>query len=270
VFKRRKANTPSNATGSNALHQPKPSRKSRLLACLKRKKQKKIRAHLQKNIYVSRNEANLPSGLVKCSPDADVVIHTSNVIDMRSGDLLVAAKRPLVIRAGASSVLVSKGAIVLVSQRAGIAKVNNLSESKLNSARVVVDGTLLPVKAGQEYVIADDFDSLQKSVEEDNVHRRALHTFELPGGVQLMSCEYEPVTLIKHNDLLSSMIHTSNRTDKQVFNKIIKMAACLQIATASHGQYSPLAQDYATAHTQGGMPAPGSTRYGYSTTNTWQ
>lgn len=246
VVARRKQTAGSYRAGKDT----KIARKPGLFGRFKRNNKKVLKAHLRKNSYVTRNEAKLATGLVKCSPDADVVIHNSRLVTMNSGDVLVSAKQPLVVKSGSASVLIAKDVIALVSTRYGVTKIRNLNESRLNSMKVVVDGSVFPVRAGQETVIADDFQTMQMSVEQDSVNRRALSTFELPNGRQLMSCEFEPVTLIKNNEVLRSMIHTRDRTDRAAFNKIMKMAACLQIATASHGGYMPMAQDYTATHSK--------------------
>ena len=241
----------------NPPHNPKPRRfalhKPHWLSKFARKKGKTapvtatsdgmLKAHIEKNVHVSSDEAKLPAGLIKCSDNAHVVIHRGCVVDMQWGDVLVAARRQVMIHTGGTSIVMQRGAIALISNRAGVTKIRNLNESRLQSIRVFLEDTAFPVRAGQEVAIASDFGTLQSSVQIDSVQRRALNTFELPSGRQLMSCEFEPVTMIKHNDLLRSMIHTNDPSEKAAFNSILKMAACLQIATAGHGEYLPMAHD---------------------------
>jgi hypothetical protein len=186
----------------------------------------------------------LPIGIVRESPDASIGTKQKNrFFALRYGSMLISTKQPVLVQCDQTSIAISKGVVALISYRGGILKVLNLYESRGNSIMAIVGGTSRKLCAGQEIIATNNYDKLGLSMAFDGVYRRCVHTFSLPDGQQLATSEFASVSLIKHDPILADLRASKAKEDKQIYKKVLKMSACLTIATASHGFYLPISYE---------------------------
>ena len=74
----------------------------------------------------------------------------------------------------------------------------------------------------------------------DRVTRRRMKNYKLGPTELANTCEFSAVSVIKHSSVLTNLRLSQNKEDKAIFKKVMKMTACLTIATASHGWYLPV------------------------------
>lgn len=179
---------------------------------------------------------------VRISKDAEANLDPDKAINLQFGDLILCANEDTMVRTGNAAITVAKGAIAFVSNRDECIKVRSLCDNKPDSVEVVVSNKKIALSVGQELVTARKLDMLSEAVSADSVARRNLTSYEVAGGDSFLVCEYSPITLIRSCQLLRTVSDGITTRDKQVFDRVLKMAACIQIATAGHGAYEPVAK----------------------------
>ena len=179
-----------------------------------------------------------PNLLIKCSDNASLRVEKNGLLVLREGDIVVDTKKPFLIKAGSSRVLLKNSSTILVSVNDGNVKVRNLQEQHACSTQVFFGLRRFELRAGEELVSARSFDQLGALASSDGVKRRQIHTFDLDDGTNILCDEFSAVNVIKKTPVLKSLISSSNRYDEKAYGKVMKMAACLAIVTAGHGQYT--------------------------------
>lgn len=156
------------------------------------------------------------------------------------GELLLDGTTETNLVSAGINIKIGKGAVTLLTREGGCLKINNLCEDKSNSVNVMVEQRSFSLRAGQEMVLAKDDQTLKTWLLSDHIARRRMTAFRLSDGCPFVVSEYLIPTLIERVGLLKGVEHSSNKTEKAVFNKVLKMAICLDVATFSHGRYKLL------------------------------
>jgi hypothetical protein len=176
------------------------------------------------------------TALIKHNGKADFATD-NQVVNLKSGEILVCADKDTVVKTGACQLNISGGTIALIANEGGIIKVRNLWEMRAGTIREIVGDKFFDVAAGQETIISPDEAHLHQSLERDQIGRRKARMLDIPGGLKLSRSELSMVSLIQNTDMLSVLVNSENSADKALAGKLIKMAAVLTQVTARHGQY---------------------------------
>ncbi len=186
-------------------------------------------------------EVLMKNAYIKYSADASLDADKQGIISLNTGDLIIDTYKPLLVKVAGERVLIKAKTTLLMSLRDGVVKIRNLQESHRHSIHVFAGQKRFAVCAGEEFVAARDYPTLQATASGDFVQRRRIKTFELGDGTNIMCSEYALVSLVKTNYLLGLMAYSRITDDRKLFGKVVKMAACLQIATRNHGPYALIA-----------------------------
>ncbi len=178
------------------------------------------------------------TALVEYSPAAQLSAKEIGVVSLDSGEAMIIASDDTVINTGGHQITVAGGTIAHISQEDGVTKVRNLYEQTPGSkgVRALVDGQLVATSAGTEIIASFDANALNESVKKDAIGRRQMQSFDV-GGAKVATCEISLVSLVPNSDLLPLVMHSKQKNDRAIAEKLIKMAACLSTATSSHGPY---------------------------------
>lgn len=181
------------------------------------------------------------SALLKHNGHADATVDkTSGAITLTAGELLVAAGRDTMIKAGASTIYVKSGALALISRQQDLLKVRALWENSTGSIRQHVGKQCWNIAAGQETVLGTTKAAIAGVVSGDQIGRRRARIIELAGGFAMYRSEISLPALMVGVDFLNQICRSKSATDRLIAGKIFKMAAALNQATASHGNYGLL------------------------------
>lgn len=196
------------------------------------------------NKGAQQNKTKSPGGplraAIKLSHDAVAKVDQDGTIVLESGDALVEAHSKVRLRIGQAKTAVAENCLVHLSRANGCIKIHNLYDRHASSVTCEIADHKFVIEAGQELACADSFAQLNNSLSTDKIERRCVKTFDLSNGSAILSCEFSPTTLISENELLHQLRKGQSALDKSTFQKVVKMAACLQVATASHGGYAPV------------------------------
>ena len=179
--------------------------------------------------------------VIRKSADTIVFLEQSNLF-LKEGELLVYAERNATVIVDRYRLILSKGAIALLSCHKQVVKVQNMVEEKRASLKICINRKELLLGCGEEIVIAPNESALHSAISNDLLIRRNSNLFNLSSGGILVHSEFLPFSLIKQSPVLIKLAHCPNKQDKVMYGKILKMAACLGHTTSSHGNYSMLTE----------------------------
>jgi hypothetical protein len=120
--------------------------------------------------------------------------------------------------------------------------VTNLYDRGQHSVVVTTSGGPIPLGSGQEVIIAADHDTILGTMKEDKLGRRHTKSRVLPSTKCLAHSEISLVSILENNQTVRQLVLSRDPEDKALANRVLKMAACLMMATVSHGPYKSSAQ----------------------------
>ncbi|MBX9685226.1 MAG: hypothetical protein K2X27_00915, partial [Candidatus Obscuribacterales bacterium] len=98
------------------------------------------------------------------------------------------------------------------------------------------------IGAGQESILSRDKEAILATYKRDAVGRRRVQHFNLTTST-LATSEISIITLMASSPVLSAVAGSKDAENKELTAKLLKMAACLQVAVGAHGNYSGFSQD---------------------------
>jgi hypothetical protein len=103
--------------------------------------------------------------------------------------------------------------------------------------RHIVGTQKIEVCAGQESVVSRDQAALNAVFKHDSVGRRRVRILDSEGN-KISTAEISIISLMTSSPVLSKIALTKDDQNLALTRKMLKMAACIQLVTASHGTYA--------------------------------
>ncbi len=180
------------------------------------------------------------AGVIKHDEDARFSMIRPGAIVLRKGEILLAPERTTVVSSGTARVEVSPGAIALVARDGACLKVRGLWES--STGKIVARGGagFVPVRAGQEVVVAASTSEMTAFLKGDSMARRRIVRFPTSTGEALMVSEVSFLGTVNDSTLLPALLKSMNPEDKGLRDRIVKMAVVLSVVTSRHGNFTPI------------------------------
>lgn len=154
------------------------------------------------------------------------------------GVILVSAKEPTKLVSAGATISLDKDAIALITREPGCLRIDNLCENKLDSIKILLDDRLVPLPAGSEFELSSNRSLLQAWQATDQVARRHIEPFVLPNGTAFAVSEYSAPSLFEHVGIMRSLEDSKDKAEKEVFHRVLKLAASLYVLTTDRGSYS--------------------------------
>lgn len=176
--------------------------------------------------------------VLKHASGTDFEMSTDNILRLRHGELLISAKRPIVVVSDCGSVEVKKGAIALITKKNGALCAATLWESSPGSVEMLTGGRRVAIAPGSEMVAAERPALIDAMLKSDPKARRRVVRTTLPGGQGILTSEMSFVSMFVDSQLISEVFKSGEDTDRQVSSRMAKMAVALTVVTAKHGGYS--------------------------------
>jgi hypothetical protein len=79
-----------------------------------------------------------------------------------------------------------------------------------------------------------------KHMQRDGIARRSVKTTDLGDGMEMARSDVSLTSVLENSTALADLIHSTNRADRAIANRLIKMAACMMMVTAKRGAYAKL------------------------------
>lgn len=162
------------------------------------------------------------------------------VVTLNNGEAVVASHRQTLVKAGNCDVYVTSGTIAMVTRQGDVTTVRVLYDNSADSVRLVHNGKIFALTAGQEAILGPANGAVNASMKADLVGRRRVRLIDLPDGYSLARCEVSLVSLMQEVDVLKRIVNSKEGSDKALLEKLVKMAAVVQQTQMSHGNYAPI------------------------------
>lgn len=160
-------------------------------------------------------------------------------IKLKNGDaLFTATDTDCKILAGNCRIELRKGSVVLLSVSNKLVKVQNVHESALGAVTVHFAGHNASISAGEEIVVGDSEARVKSAMQSDLLGRRKTQTVG-KNNFSVSKGEFSIASLMQNTALLRRIYLSPEKADKQLISKIMKMHACLNQVTSSHGIFRP-------------------------------
>lgn len=155
---------------------------------------------------------------------AGSAVYENNTLSQ--GELIVSARRHVLVNAGKHKVSVKPGACVVIKSNGSGLEVFNVYEGHWASVKVSINGKDFLVGSGQKLLHGQESDV---AVRNETVHRAEDRDVRIG--------EFPLVSLMAKSELLPRLMRSKLKEDKQLAARLFKMAACLSVVTGSHGAY---------------------------------
>ncbi len=176
--------------------------------------------------------------VIKCTGGAKVSVKEAGIIAIKSGEaLIVTTKSVQHIAVGYWQIQITPYAAIVVSFEDGILKVTNLYDTGASSVKVITTGGPIAIGAGEEVIIAADDKTISGTMQQDRLGRRNTKSHILPSTRCLAHSEISLVSLLENNTTVNQLARSCDPDDRNLSNRVLKMAACLMMATVKHGPY---------------------------------
>lgn len=180
---------------------------------------------------LAKRVAFLRNADIRQSETTRTSIHENGDLMLEEGQLIVQARKPLTVMAGSDIVRLTPGAVALINRTAeGNLEVFNLYESKSGAVQVVLKGQQpIVISAGNSLMVGD--------VAVSGVATRKHASSSLKDGRTLHTAEYSMLSLASKAEVVSNLLQSPERTSRQLVERLLKMAAALNMVTQSHGPF---------------------------------
>ena len=173
----------------------------------------------------------------RCLVSTQMTTDQGGKVNLKDGDVLVDSNKATEVMAGNCRITVAKKTIALISRKGDLVKVRNIVENSADSVTVTVGSNrAIILHAGQEAVSAPTKEALNSALKADSVARRHIRAVD-SDKEHLTVSEFSIISLCSNSKLMNRMIRSEQSDDKRVYEKMLKMAACLSQVTSSHGAY---------------------------------
>ena len=162
----------------------------------------------------------------------------TGVLTLTSGEALVLASAPILLKVIDHILSMDRGAAVLVDRQENTAIVRNLYDRYRNAVRIISGGQSLPLAPGEEATITPEELSFWSLATWDGVGRRRIETIQLANHQKVTRSEVSLVSLIEHNAVLFNLLKGGDKTERTFAKRLTKMSACLMMTTGNHGAYT--------------------------------
>jgi hypothetical protein len=186
---------------------------------------------------VSGNLSSISTGTATLMHNGAEFNLAGNKLVLKRGEVLVNAVKTTLLNVSGSTVIIEAGAMALISRDNLLTKVRNVWESRAGSVRHIVGTQKIEVCAGQESVVSRDQAALNAVFKHDSVGRRRVRILDSEGN-KISTAEISIISLMTSSPVLSKIALTKDDQNLALTRKMLKMAACIQLVTASHGTYA--------------------------------
>lgn len=152
---------------------------------------------------------------------------TASGLILHKGEMLIKANRQTAVRCADTSVSIADGACALLVANGKGVEIYNIYEEHWGGARVRVGEKEFVLGAGQRMTV--DSDNNTVAVRNEKSYPTA--------GRNVKHGEFSLLSLSAKTGLLTNLMHSETKDDRQLAARLLKMAACLSMVTASHGPF---------------------------------
>lgn len=160
---------------------------------------------------------------------------SGNQIEVKNGSVLLEPKSDVIVRTPQSLIHAARKSLVLIKAQEGCEHIFVL----LGPAKVIVGKHGTHLKSGDEAIITGQDPTYQQLVGSDEIGRRRFRMSKVGAGETSMALsEFSLVHVVEREPIVYKVIHGSSRDNRALRERLLKMAAVLNLVTSRHGPYT--------------------------------
>lgn len=168
------------------------------------------------------------------SSNTGAVAISGPVAEITSGNALVEPKDTTVVKTPNAIAHLKKKSLLFVR----VDKFGDHLFCLLEPVTVLVGKHSTTLQSGEEIIITDQDAKMRGAVSEDDIGRRRMRITQLPEGKTLALTEFSLVHVMEREPVIYKFVHSDDRQSKPLRERLIKMAAVLNVVTSRHGPYT--------------------------------
>jgi hypothetical protein len=171
--------------------------------------------------------------------DAAIKVDDTASVLVEQGELLVRAKRRLKLSLGKVNLVLKPDTIVLIKKDNKSVHIQVLWDKSDHSAELLWDTGKFALSSGEEAIVGFEDVSFVEAFAADHLARRRVNGIKLTDKITGVHSEIHLDEILLSNRILLNLFKAEG--DKsELLKKLVKMAACVEEATAQHGDYERL------------------------------
>lgn len=176
---------------------------------------------------------------ISMSGDAKLYRIADSHFRIGCGSCLIHADAPMRIETCRTSILIRKGASIVVCTRKDVTRVLNLSDRHRDSVRVLLDNYHLTLNPGEEVGIVGAGAERPEKIATETAIRFRKATTTKAAGYQIVVFEFSLADALKNCRIFKQLTDSKSPVDKVLLAEIIKTAAAVNtMFDKSHGKYT--------------------------------
>ncbi len=156
-------------------------------------------------------------------------------VELQLGAIFVASGQPLTIKTALGSIKTHGDAMTVVEFRKGKLRVKSLSGP--NTVSLEAAGHQINLGPGREALLVSHRPSKAESLPADGVARRNLSANSLDKKLSIVTGDFSIISALISYDFLSPLLHPKSASNKQMRDRVFKLAAAVELATSARGRY---------------------------------
>ncbi len=167
--------------------------------------------------------------------DLDSAQTLSRQVVHPDGEALICLRKKTEFKLRQWTVTVKPGAMIFLSGNEHFLQLQVLWETSADAIKVSGPGTAgFSLRAGQEIIAAQDEASLTEHLSSDAVLRQDSAVGKLADGTVMMSGHFQMISALKGSKLCSCLRKSASPTERHLWSRALKMAACLHYLGGDH------------------------------------
>lgn len=155
-------------------------------------------------------------------------------VHLTAGAAVIQAKGNGLVRTPEAIVELTKKSLAFVRTRPNCDHIFVL----LGPARVIVGKHVVSLNSGDEAIVSNHDANYKDLVGADEIGRRRFRITKLPDAKSIALNEFSLVQALEREPLLYQLVHSQGKDNKSLKDRLLKMAAVLNIVTSRHGPYT--------------------------------
>jgi hypothetical protein len=194
------------------------------------------------NVINPQKVEKVATGGYEISHLGDVVMKAERegVITLEDGELLVEAKRDVLIKAGKIDIEIRPEAVVVIKKKPSSVDVQVLWDKHDQSVEIRAKGEKIELSCAEEAIIGFEDISLADEFAADHIARRRVQGVKLGAEASGVRAEISLDEILQSNAILLSKFAKEGGKESELLKKLVKMAACVDEVLAPHGEYERL------------------------------
>ncbi|HEY9787792.1 MAG TPA: hypothetical protein V6D17_20565 [Candidatus Obscuribacterales bacterium] len=164
--------------------------------------------------------------------DGAVFSERGGTITLNDGDLLIDAKREMNVICSQCQIRIERGAVVLVKATPEINEISTLYARGSGDVHVAAGKKKVDVLEGERLYVGPQAADVIRIARQSPGRRNVIKSDVQEGSLTLLLLETSPVAILESNALLHELKKGRSAEDRRLYNKLVKMAACVTFVRA--------------------------------------